>query len=313
MKIMKNILLKNPKIIVLAVIVAFLSFANESFFTGSNLLNIIRQSSILTILAIGITAPILTGGIDLSLSGVMSLSGCVCAYFLDLGFPIIFAVSIALCLGMFFGLFNGTLVSFVGLPPFVATYGVSFIADGLALMIMGPTIFYGFPKVFQFLGVGFIWKIPILIVIAFVVVIIMYIVLQKTNFGKMVYCVGANPTASYYSGLSTKKIYLSVYLISSSCAAIGGILQVARMNAAQAGLGITFQMLAVASVVIGGTSMSGGEGSVIGGVVGALILILIVNGMNLLEIPPLAQSVVTGSVIILAVLLDLQLKKAKAK
>ena len=316
---------QNIKYFVLLLIVVILAFLNESFFTWRNISNILRQASVLWILGIGMTFVIITKGIDLSVAGVMSLCGCVCAIFLNKGYAIPIAMGLAILLGMFFGFVNGVLVSQVGLPPFVATYGVKFIADGLALIVMGGNILFGFPPGFRYLGTGFIdfsaltrvfgiegkSDAPMLVLIAFALVAAFHIVLSRTKLGRQVFCVGANVAASYYSGIRMKMVLLVAFMLSGTMAAMGGILQTARMNAAQAGMGDSFQMLTVACVVMGGTSMSGGEGGIPGTVVGALILTLIVNGMNLMGIPPLAQSLITGAVIILAVMLDVQAKKVR--
>ena len=278
------------RIMILVVMCVLLTCISDSFLSLSNIMNIFRQASILLILAVGATGTILAKGIDLSLAGVMSLSGCVCGYVV-----------------------NGFLVGVVKIPAFVSTYGVKYIANGLALMLMGSNIFFGFPKSFLFLGVGFLGPIPVLVIWALIITAIMYVFLERSKFGHQIYCVGANSTAAFYSGISTLRTYFMVHVISSTCAAIAGILQASRMNAAQAGMGESFQMLAVASIVIGGTSMAGGEGNVIGGILGALILTLITNGMNLLNISSQAQPLVTGAVIVLAVFLDVQMKHIEGK
>ena len=296
------------RISILVLMCLALAFINENFFSISNLMNIARQASIVAILAIGATGTILTKGIDLSLAGIMSLAGCVCGFFLTKGYPVPTAVLAALLVGAFFGLINGILVAVIKIPPFVSTYGVRYIANGCALLLMGSNIFFGFPESFKFLGVGFFGFVPSLVVWAIILTLILFVIMQKSNFGKQVFCVGANVTTAHYSGIPTTKIYLSVYIISAVCAALAGILQASRMNAAQAGMGDTFQMLAIASIVMGGTSMAGGEGHIAGGLLGAVILILIVNGMNLLNVPSQAQPFVTGLVIILTVLLDGQIK-----
>ena len=200
----------------------------------------------------------------------------------------------------------------VKIPPFVSTYGVSYIANGLALILMGSDIFSGFPKEFRMLASGNVLGFPLITIIALGVTFLMYQLFQRSKFGKQVYCVGANYTTAKYSGINTLLTLFLVYIISGCGAAMGGILQVARQSAAQAGMGDTFQMTAIAAIVIGGTSMAGGEGSVFGAVIGALILTLIVNAMNLLGVPALAQSIVTGAIIVLAVLLDVQMKKIQA-
>ncbi|MCC8190979.1 MAG: ABC transporter permease [Planctomycetes bacterium] len=303
----------NIKYLVLVVICLVLASLNRNFFTLPNLMNILRQSSVLAILGVGMTFVIITRGIDLSMAGVMSLCGCVCAILLNRGWPVPLAMATATLLGAAFGCINGMLVAFVGLPPFVATYGVKFIADGLALIVMGGNILFGFPATFRFLGTGFVGALPMLVLVAFLLAAVFHVVLAYTKLGRQVYCVGANAAAAYYSGIRTTAVLLFAFTLCGAFAAIGGILQTARMNAAQAGMGDSFQMLVVASVVMGGTSMSGGEGGIPGTIVGALILTLIVNAMNLLGIPSLAQSLITGAVIILAVLMDIQVKKFEAR
>jgi len=301
------------RVCILLVMCLFLTIISDNFFSMGNLMNIARQSAILLILAVGATGTILTKGIDLSLAGIMSLAGCVSGYFMTKGHSPFFAIMMALLVGIGFGLLNGVLVAIVKIPAFVSTYGVKYIANGLALMLMGSNIFFGFPDSFQFLGIGYVGAVPTLVVWALIITFILYVFLQKSKFGKAIYCVGANPTAAYYSGMSTIKTFLIVHVISSTCAAIAGVLQTSRMNAAQAGMGDSFQMLAIASIVIGGTSMSGGEGNVVGGILGALILTLIVNGMNLMDVTSQAQPLVTGAVIILAVLIDIQMKNVEKK
>ena len=298
---------------ILLVMCFLLTIISDNFFSIGNLMNIARQSSILLILAVGATGTILTKGIDLSLAGVMSLAECVAGYFMTKGQSPLIAVCMAILIGIGFGLINGVLVAIVKIPAFVSTYGVKYIANGLALMLMGSNIFFGFPDGFQFLGIGYIGPVPSLVVWALIITFLLYLFLQKSKFGKAIYCVGANSTAAFYSGISPIKTYLLVHVISSTCAAIAGVLQASRMNAAQAGMGDSFQMLAIASIVIGGTSMAGGEGNVVGGILGAFILTLIVNGMNLLNVSSQAQPLVTGAVIVLAVLVDVQMKDIEKK
>lgn len=301
------------RICILLAMCIFLAVASDGFFSVNNLMNIARQASILIILAVGATGTILTHGIDLSLAGIMSLAGCVCGYLLNNGFSVPVAILLAVLVGTGFGAVNGFLIAIVKLPPFVSTYGVRYIANGLALLLMGSNIFFGFPDSFQFLGTGYFGRVPVLVVCALAITFILYIVLQRSNFGKQVYCVGSNPTAAFYSGIPTVMTYFVVHIISSTCAAFAGVLQAARMNAAQAGMGDTFQMLAIASIVMGGTSMAGGEGGVAGGILGALILTLIVNGMNLFGVASQAQPLVTGAVIIFAVFLDVEMKRVESK
>ena len=279
---------------ILVVMCLVMSFISNDFFKVSNFLNIFRQSSVLLVLAACATGCILTHGIDNSIGGVMSLCGCACGYLLNQNVPIPVAIILTILIGMAFGCINGFLVGVVKIPPFVSTYGVSYIANGLALILMGSDIFSGFPKSFRSLASGNVMGFPLITIIALGVTLLMYLLLQRSNFGKQVFCVGANYTTAKYSGINTLLTLFIVYILSGCGAAIGGVLQIARQSAAQAGMGDTFQMTAIAAIVIGGTSMAGGEGSVFGAIIGALILTLIVNAMNLLGVPALAQSIVTG-------------------
>ena len=294
---------------ILVIMCVVMSLISNNFFRWSNFLNIFRQSSVLLVLAACATGCILTHGIDNSIGGVMSLCGWACGWFLNNDFPIAVSILLTLLIGMAFGCINGFLIGVIKIPPFVSTYGVSYIANGLALILMGSDIFSGFPRAFRNLASGNVLGFPLITIIALGVTLLMYLLLQRSNFGKQVYSVGANYTTAKYSGINTLFTLFIVYILSGCGAAIGGILQSARQSAAQAGMGDTFQMTAIASIVIGGTSMAGGEGSVFGAIIGALILTLIVNAMNLLGVPALAQSIVTGAIIVLAVLLDVQMKR----
>ncbi|MEA5013993.1 MAG: ABC transporter permease [Candidatus Limiplasma sp.] len=297
------------RVCILLLMCVVMSFISANFFKIGNLINIARQASVLLILASCATGCILTHGIDNSLGGVMSLCGCACGYFLNHNYSIVASILLAVVIGAAFGCINGFLIAIVKIPPFVSTYGVSYIANGLALILMGSDIFCSFPKAFRNLSTGNLGAFPLLVIWALLVTALMYVALQRSNFGKKVYSVGANYTTAKYSGISTVSTLFVVYILSACGAALAGVLQAARQSAAQAGMGDTFQMLAIASIVMGGTSMAGGEGNVLGGILGALILTLIVNAMNLLGVPSLAQSLITGAVIILAVLMDVQMKR----
>lgn len=297
------------RVCILLLMCVVMSFISANFFKIGNLINIARQASVLLILASCATGCILTHGIDNSLGGVMSLCGCACGYFLNHNYSIVASILLAVVIGAAFGCINGFLIAIVKIPPFVSTYGVSYIANGLALILMGSDIFCSFPKAFRNLSTGNLGAFPLLVIWALLVTALMYVALQRSNFGKKVYSVGANYTTAKYSGISTVSTLFIVYILSACGAALAGVLQAARQSAAQAGMGDTFQMLAIASIVMGGTSMAGGEGNVLGGILGALILTLIVNAMNLLGVPSLAQSLITGAVIILAVLMDVQMKR----
>ena len=300
---------KYFKIVILFALCFILALTNESFLKISNIMNVLRQAAVLVVLGLGMTLVVISRGIDLSVAGVMSLSACFCATLLNMGIATPLSIAITLLIGVVFGFTNGVLTGYIGLPAFVATYGMSYIANGFSLILMNGNILYGFPDSFLFLGTGFVFGVvPVMVIYTLVLVFLFYVLLSRTNFGKQVYCVGANPQTSMYSGIKTKRILVMTFISSGVCASIAGIMLASRMNAAQSGIGDQYQMLAVAAVVMGGTSMSGGEGGIPGTVVGALILILIVNGMNLLGISSLAQSLVNGLVIVASVVLDMYVK-----
>ena len=288
-----------------------LGYLNPSFFGIENLLNILRQMAVLLILALGQTLVILTAGIDLSIGGVMSLVGCVSAQVLSTGVPIPIVLAAGILIGALLGASNGLLVGYVKIPAFVATYGIMWIANGLALILMQGQIIFGLSKEFRFLATGHAGIVPMIVIIAFFLTLLIHFLAVKTVFGKHVYVLGANREAALYSGINTQATLILVYVVCGITAALAGMLQTGRLDAAEAGMGESFQMLAIASVVMGGTSLLGGEGGILGTVIGTLILTLVVNGMNLLDVPSLAQPMVTGAVILLAVFSDALTKEGR--
>lgn len=297
------------RILGVIIIIAVLSTLSKDFLSFSSIMNILRQSTILVVLSLGITYVLLTGGIDLSVGGVMALVGCLTAQLLSQNVPIPVATVIGLLVGIVMGIGNGFLVGIVGIPPFVATYGMMWIAEGLAHILMQGRIIFGLPGAFRWIGAGYLWQIPAPVVIALVLTVIFHIILNKTVFGRNIFVLGSNRNAAHYAGIRTKRLLVQMYAISGLTAAIAGMIMTARLNAAEAGMGGPFSMQSIAAVVIGGTSLLGGEGGIGGSVVGALILTVIVYGLNLLGVSSLAHSLITGLVIIIAVYFDVILKR----
>jgi ribose transport system permease protein len=287
------------------------SIIAPNFRTMNNMITIFRQASVLLILSSGLTAVLLTGSMDLSVGATAGFIGCICARFLKAGVPIAAAFLIGIGIGVLVGLINGALAGI--LPSFIATYATNWVMSGLAIMVMNGSVIYNLPKNFTQVGVGYIGPIPNLIIIAAVIVIILYILLQKTTFGRQVYAFGSNPEAARYSGMPVKKIMLSSFIICSVCAGIAGMVITARLNAADAAMGDAYGLQTVAAVVIGGTSMLGGQGGIGGTVIGALILTIIVNVMNLKGVSSFAQPMVVGIVIIAMVLFDINSKRKQEK
>ncbi len=287
------------------------SIIAPNFRTMNNMITIFRQASVLLILSSGLTAVLLTGGMDLSVGATAGFIGCICAQFLKAGVPIPFAFLIGIGIGVIIGLINGALAGI--LPSFIATYATNWVMSGLAIIVMNGAVIYNLPKNFTQVGVGYIGPIPNLVIIAAIIVIILYILLQKTTYGRQVYAYGSNAEAARYSGMPVKKIMVSSFIICSVCAGIAGMVITARLNAADAAMGEAYGLQTVAAVVIGGTSMLGGQGGVGGTVIGALILTIIVNVMNLKGVSSFAQPMVVGIVIIAMVLFDINTKRKQEK
>ena len=287
------------------------SIIAPNFRTINNMITIFRQASVLLILSSGLTAVLLTGGMDLSVGATAGLIGCICAQLIKAGVPIPIAFIIGILIGALVGFINGTLAGI--LPSFIATYATNWVLSGLAIIVMNGAVIYDLPKNFTQLGVGYVGPIPVLDIIAAIIVAILYVLLQKTTYGRQVYSYGSNAEAARYSGMPVKRIMISTFMICSICAGIAGMVITARLNAADAAMGEAYGLQTVAAVVIGGTSMLGGEGGVGGTVIGALILTIIVNVMNLKGVSSFAQPMVVGIVIIAMVLFDINTKRRQER
>lgn len=286
------------RLIILFALCLLLSLLTPNFLRTENLVNIIRQAAILNILGIGMTVVILTGGIDLSNGAVLALSSCVSAIYLKEGGAIPVGILISLGIGLACGLINGWMIARVLIPPFVITYAMMFFARGLSYIVLKGKIIYGFSKTFRFFGAGHLFSIPTPIVLSAFVLFIFYFLLRYTPFGADLYALGSDEESSRLSGIKTRNRILWVYALSGLLSAFAGIIYTSRLNAAEPVIGEFFPLDAIAAVVLGGTLLEGGEGSVMGTMIGALIITVVINGMNLLGIPSLLQSFVLGCVIL---------------
>jgi len=297
------------RVVAIILLVVVLSLVSSGFLSVQNLINIVRQASLLFILSSGLTVVILTAGIDLSIVSVLALSACVAANFIQQGW--IWGGSlIGLAIGAGCGLLNGLMVALVGLPPFIATYGMYWIAEGFAQVFMQGQIIFGFPGGFRVLGAGYVAGVPVPILVMVVVLVACFFVLQRTNFGRYVYVIGANREAARLSGINIRGNLLLVYSLSGLISAFAGLVYISRINAVESTIGEPLLLPAIAVVCIGGTSLFGGEGGIGGTLVGALILTLVTNGMNLLNVSPYWQWFVMGAIVVLSVAID-QLGSAK--
>lgn len=292
-------------LLVFSIIISFLS---DRFMTGSNIFNILRQTSINAIIAAGMTFVILTGGIDLSVGATFAFSGAVAAWLIGAGQPVFVAVIAALIVGMLIGVTNGFVISKGKLQPFIVTLATMTIFRGATLVFtQGKPISAGYEanaEAFAAIGNGYTLGIPNPILIMLVVFGVCYFLLKRTTIGRYVYAVGGNEEATKLSGVNVSRIKLFVYGISGFLAALAGVIITARLSSAQPTAGTGYELDAIAAVVLGGTSLAGGVGSVLGTISGALIIGILNNALNLLNVSSYYQLLAKGLVILIAVLLD---------
>jgi ribose transport system permease protein len=287
-----------------------LALMTPVFLKVDNILNILRQVSVVSILAAGETFVILTGGIDLSVGSILGLCGVILAGVLKATDITVLGVLVGIALGTLIGWSNGLLVSKGDVPPFCVTLGTMAIARGLAFIYTQGKPISNFSPSFRFLGSGYVGPLPTPVLLAVLVYVVVFLVLKQTVVGRYIYAVGSNETATRLSGIRTDFYKTLVYTISGLLAGLAAVIFTARINSGHPLAGQNYELDAIAAVVIGGTSLSGGEGSAIGTLIGALIMGVIRNGLNLVNVDPYWQQVVIGAVIVIAVLVD---RKAKGR
>jgi len=317
---LRDILFKAGPLIALIALIAYLSFASPKFATHTNFANIGRQTAPLAILAIGQTFAILTGGIDLSVAAIAAFASATTAVLMtsplvlfgvDLGYlPIPVCLAAGLMVGLLAGLLNGWIIATFKIPDFIATLGTMQVFRGVALLttqgqsVPGPSSTREMPPAFTWLGTANVAGIPASIFIALICAGIAIYVLKFTALGRAVYAVGGNREAARVCGISVGRTKIYVYAISGLLASIAGILLVARLSAANALLAEGEELRSIASVVIGGTNLFGGEGGVIGSLIGAMLVGVLGNGLNLLGVSPFYQRIAQGVVVVLVVIFD---------
>ena len=293
-------------ILALIILMVFVSILNPAFLQSNNLLNLMRQLIINGFIALGMTFVILTGGIDLSVGSTLALTSAIFAGLLQNGMNTGLAILIALVLGLVLGLLNGILITKGKLATFIVTLATMTIFRGLTLVytdgrpIAGPRDDFAF----KFLGKGQFLGIPFQVILFILAFLVLWMILNKTALGRKIYAVGGNEKASFISGINIDKVKIWVYVISSLMAVLSGLVLTSRLNSAQPTAGAAYEMDAIAAVVLGGTSMTGGSGSLTGTLIGILILGVLNNGLNLLGVSSFYQQIVKGIVILIAVLID---------
>ena len=285
--------------------------ATPHFLTVSNLLNVLEQTSINAIVAVGMTLVIISGGIDLSVGSVLAVSGIALARALEAGVPAPLAIAIGLVVGSSCGLLNGVLVTYGRLPPFIATLGMMSVARGAALMLAEGRPISGFSEGFRALATSRVLMIPAPVIITALIYVVAHLVLTRTVFGRATYAIGGNEEAARLSGVPVWFHKTMVYGVAGLTSAAAAVILTARLNSAQPTAGTMYELDAIAATVIGGTSLLGGEGTLTGALIGALIMGVLRNGLNLLNVSSFFQQVVIGVVIIVAVLIDMSLKRRR--
>src|SRR5450830_916762 len=288
----------------LLIMMAVIQIMAPNFLSGSNIYLVSRQIALVAIVAIGELFVILTGGIDLSVGAIMGLAGVASAGAMVAGVNPWLAILFGMVVGVLIGVFNGWLVSYVLIPPFIVTLGAQEIARGTILIVTKGWPITNIPKSILFIAQGDLLRIPVPVWIMLVVAVIAQMVLTKTSFGRRIYAIGGNETATFLSGVNVKKIKFFLYVIAAFTASIVGIILVARFESAQADAGTGWEMNAIASAVIGGTSLAGGAGSVLGCLIGACIIGILANGLVLMRVSSYWQTAIIGVVIVLAAVLD---------
>lgn len=312
-KILSRAMTQYRSFVLLAIILVIASIIAPSFLSFNNITNVIRQVSISAIIACGMTFVILTGGIDLSVGGILGLSGALSASVLATTNSVGLAILVGLGFGLIAGIINGVFISYGDLPPFIVTLATMSLFFGcLLLFTSGAPITVG-NATYKFLGKGDIFGIAIPIIILVVVYMIAFFVLSYTRFGRSVYSIGGNEEATRLSGINVKANKVYVYAISGLLAGLGGIILTARLGSAQPTAGQGYELDAIAAVILGGTSLSGGQGFVLPTVVGALILGILTNVLTLLNVNPYAANILKGVVILIAVIIDRRFKLLSAK
>ena len=291
--------------IALIVICIMLSIATPYFFTAQNIIIVLRQVSINGILAIGVTFVIIAGGIDLSLGSVLALTGVVAASFAHPGtYALVVPVMLGILTGVIIGAINGLTITLGKVAPFIVTLGMMTIARGLALVWSDGRPVTNLSPAFNYIGGGDLLHIPVPILLFVLVIIVSAVILNYTRIGRYIYAVGGNENAARASGIRVSGVKLFAYIMCSGLAGLAGIILASRITTGQPNAGIAYELDAIAAVVIGGTSLLGGRGSIAGTVIGVLIIGVINNGLDLLNVTSYYQQIIKGVIIVGAVLLD---------
>jgi len=307
---LKNNLSKMTLLLVLLLMWGILTILSPYFFTYNNIFNLVRQTSVIAVVAVGMTFVIISGGIDLSVGSIVGASSIIVSLLLINGVPIILAVLITLLVCLVLGAISGMFIYEGNVPPFIATLGMMSMARGLALLLSGGKNLTGLPRTFISFAQASILGIPMLTIVLIIIMAIAFFVLSRTRFGRNVYTIGSSAEVARLSGINMRVNYYAIYMLNAFLSGVAGIMLTSRLSSGIPTAGNMYELDAIASVVIGGASLSGAEGSVLGTIIGALIMSTLRNGGNLLGVDPFWLRMATGLLIVLAVLFDQVRKKS---
>ncbi|WP_105619261.1 ABC transporter permease [Vallitalea okinawensis] len=325
----KRLLSKYGIVLVFIFMVILMSILSPSFLSYRNLMNVVRQISVIGIISLGVTLVIISKGIDLSSGSVLALAAVIAASFGQTAdwaakmypnipeLPVIIPVLTALLVGALCGTINGTFIAKTGIPPFIATLGMMVSARGLALLYSDGRPVSSLTDSYKWFGQGYVLEmgsfkgIPVPVIIYIIMIVITWVMLTQTRFGKNIYAIGGNVHAAEVSGINVKKNLIAIYAYAGLLAGLAGLLMSARIDTGQPGMGVSYELDAIAATTIGGTSHSGGIGTIWGCVVGALILGVLNNGLNLLGVSAYWQQIIKGAIIVGAVVIDMRKNNKK--
>jgi ribose transport system permease protein len=299
-----------PFVTLIALFVGLSIASPDHFLSGTNLSSVVRQTAVINLMALGMTLVIISGGIDLSVGAILALGGLLGTMAMEKGWPIALGVIVGIATGCLAGLFNGLLTTRLKINPFIVTLGTLGIIRGTTLIISNGLPVHQIPAAFSFLGEGNLVGVPFVLWVLVICAVCVHVLLEHTRLGRYAFSIGSNPDAAYYAGIPVAFHTTAVYAISGALTGLGGMIEASRLMTGQPTAGQGYELQAIAAVVIGGGSLRGGEGSVVGTLIGALIMGLLANGSDLLGISPYLQQAIIGAVIILAVSFD-ELRKRK--
>lgn len=304
-----NVMQTLYRVLAVALLCVALTALSDVFLTANNILNVLRQTALLFLMASGLTLVILTAGLDLSIGANVALSGCLAASVIKITGSPLLGIATGIGCGFIIGLTNGVLVTALRIPSFIATYGMMWVLTGITYYYMAGETIHGFPPGFRQLGSGHLFGIPVPVYFMVLFLMIGVLFAQRTTWGQQIYAIGANPIAARLSGVPVERRLVLVYAVSGAMAGLASLIILARINSAQGDIGEELTLPAIAAVLVGGTSLFGGSGTVAGTLIGAMLLTLVLNGMNLLQINSSWQPLATGIIILLAVWIDIRTRR----